>query len=148
VPILIGSPRRTAAEILAIWPSATMIIDNSGWRHLYVLLKEWVDTLSTEPPYPTENDLDNYDNDYDQWWEHQYYNRVLLHLATDEWMPVEVAEQFGIPDKNWGIDYDPVEYLFPIDKQEGIEQSLRDLGFNIVRGELPTDGPCLDRWLP
>ncbi|SNT57522.1 hypothetical protein SAMN05216276_10676 [Streptosporangium subroseum] len=147
VPELTGSPRRTAVEILAIWPSATMAIDNSNPVQLFVVLKEWENSLPREPPAPTENDLDE-GFDEQQWYEYHYNERrIPLHLATDEWMPAEIAERFGTPDNGCGLDYFPAEYLYPLEKQDEIEQALRDLGFTVVRDHLLRDGAFLDRWL-
>ncbi|MCO5967504.1 hypothetical protein [Actinoallomurus soli] len=147
MPEMTGSPRRTAAEILTLWPSATMITDTNENPDLYVVLKEWRDSLPDHIPYPSEDDLDGID--VDSWFEYQMCERrIPLYLATDEWMPVEVAERFGIRDTNWGIDYTPAEYLYPSEKRQEIEQALCDLGFALIRENLWADGPSLGRWRP
>ncbi|MFI7632383.1 hypothetical protein [Microbispora rosea] len=149
MPELTGAPRRTAAEILTIWPSATVTVDNSYYGgHLFMVLKEWEDSLLAEPPAPAPDDLEE-DFGEEEWYAYQRdERRIPLHLATDEWMPVEIAERFGVPDGGWGIDYWPAEYVYPINRQDEIEQALRDLGFTVIRGDLGYDGAFLNRWHP
>jgi hypothetical protein len=149
MPELTGKPRRTTAEILAIWPSPTMIIDGSYYGgHIFAVLQDWHDNLPAEPPAPTDEELDDLEMDEDAWYEYQYNERrPPLHLVTDEWMPTEIAERFGVGDDDWGTDYWAAEYLYPTEKQEDIEQALRDLGFTVTRGGLGSDGAFLDRWL-
>ncbi|GIH72007.1 hypothetical protein [Sphaerimonospora thailandensis] len=85
MPELAGAPRRTAAEILAIWPSATVTVDPSYYGGpLFMVLKEWEDSLPAEPSAPTADDLDDGFNEED-WYAYKYNERrIPLHLATDE----------------------------------------------------------------
>ncbi|MEV4322396.1 hypothetical protein AB0J37_09220 [Microbispora rosea] len=42
MPELTGAPRRTAAENLTMWPSATVTVDDSYYSgHLFMVVKEW-----------------------------------------------------------------------------------------------------------
>lgn len=148
MPALTGTPRRTAAEILARWPNATVVTEACPPNTLFAVLKEWEESLPGEPPAPEEEDLADESFDLAEWEAYQYNEcRVPLHLATDECMPVEIAERFGIPDDNWGPSYWPAEFLFPADKRQEIEDALRELGFTVVHGRLVGDGAFLDRWL-
>lgn len=148
MPELTGAPRSTAAEILAIWPLATMVVDsNYGPPGLFVVLKEWESSLPNEPPAPAEDVVAEQFSEQ-EWYEYQYNERIPLHIATDEWMPTEIAERFGVRDDGWGVDYFPAEYLYPIEKQDEIEQALRDLGFIVIRDAVGSDGAFLDRWQP
>ncbi|WP_405088316.1 hypothetical protein [Microbispora sp. NBC_01389] len=149
MPELTGEPRKTTAEILAAWPSPTMIIDASYGGHIFAVLREWRDGLPTEPPVPTDEELADLEMDEDGWYEYQHNERrPPLHLVTDEWMPTEIAERFGVGDGGLGMDYWPAEYLYPSEKLEDLERALRDLGFTVIRGNLDSDGAFLDRWLP
>nr|WP_150933325.1 hypothetical protein [Microbispora cellulosiformans] len=115
---------------------------------LFMVLKEWEDALLAEPPAPTPEDLEE-DFGEEEWYEYQENERrIPLHLATDEWIPIEIAERFGVPDGGCGMDYWPAEYCYPIEKQAEIEQALRDLGLTVVRGSLGYDGAFLNRWHP
>ncbi|MCO5967506.1 DUF3293 domain-containing protein [Actinoallomurus soli] len=64
------------------------------------------------------------------------------HLDTDEWMPAEIAQKYGIPDSpGWCLngEYEPAKYLYPTARRDEIEQTLRDLGFTVVHDDALID---------
>ncbi|WP_449065912.1 hypothetical protein [Planomonospora algeriensis] len=148
MPKLTGQARKTAADILTIWPAATMVVDGSYGSLVFAVLQQWQDALLDQPPTPSEEELADLEMSEEAWHEYQYNeHRLPLHLVTDEWMPMEIAERFGVPDNGFGLDYWPAEYLYPIERQEEIEQALRDLGFTVVGSSIGSDGAFLERWL-
>ena len=49
-------------------------------------------------------------------------------LWTDEWIPKEIAESIGSPDKGIGLDYMPAEYLY--ESFGAFVETFKGLGFN------------------
>jgi len=53
--------------------------------------------------------------------------------VTDMWMPAEIAERFGYRDDNWGLDYEPAEYLYDPDDWAAISSALAEAGIMVVK---------------
>ncbi|WP_405393414.1 hypothetical protein [Microbispora hainanensis] len=62
-----------------------------------------------------------------------------LDLDTDGWMPSEVAARFGEADSGYyampSQEWERPEFVYPAERRDEIEETLKELGFTIVRDD-------------
>lgn len=53
-----------------------------------------------------------------------------MQIWTDAWIPIEIAQEIGIPDTGFGMDYYEAEYIYP-DLNKFID-SFENHGFSVI----------------